>query len=77
MNGTLVIAAAGIVFGIVSGSFSILFDGVYALIDATMGGLALLVTRLILRDALKRDEDARAGCATSSASGIWSRWCWR
>jgi predicted Co/Zn/Cd cation transporter (cation efflux family) len=58
VTATLVIAAAGIVFGIVSGSFSILFDGVYALIDATMGGLALLVTRLILRDALKRDEDA-------------------
>lgn len=54
---TLGVAMIGIVFGIASGSFAILFDGVYALIDASMGALALAVTRLILRDILKRDED--------------------
>lgn len=49
------LAAASVVFGVLTGSFAILFDGIYALIDACMGGLAMLVSRLILRDALRRD----------------------
>lgn len=49
------LATASVFFGILTGSFAILFDGIYALIDACMGGLALLVSRLILRDALRRD----------------------
>ena len=48
---TLAIAVLGIVFGALSGSFSIIFDGAYSLIDATMSVLALLVSRLIVRDA--------------------------
>jgi predicted Co/Zn/Cd cation transporter (cation efflux family) len=55
---TLCVSGLGFLFGLLTGSFSILFDGVYALIDATMGALALLVARLILRDALKHDEEA-------------------
>ena len=45
---TVGIAVLGIVFGVLSGSFSIIFDGVYALIDASMSVLALLVSRLIV-----------------------------
>lgn len=54
------LAGASVVFGVLTGSFAILFDGIYALIDACMGGLALLVSRLILQDALRRDRN-RAG----------------
>ncbi|MCD2184559.1 cation diffusion facilitator family transporter [Rhizobium sp. GN54] len=48
---TLVVAAFGIVFGLLSGSFSIVFDGVYALADASMTVLALWVSALIVRSA--------------------------
>ncbi|MFD2644576.1 cation diffusion facilitator family transporter [Pseudomonas japonica] len=44
---TLFIAVIGIVFGIASGSFSIVFDGVYSMVDASMSGLSLVVVRLI------------------------------
>ncbi|WP_312893283.1 cation diffusion facilitator family transporter [Ancylobacter sonchi] len=44
---TLLMAAAGIVFGLMSGSFAIVFDGVYAMTDATMTVVALLVSNLI------------------------------
>lgn len=50
---TLVVALAGIALGLVSGSFSIMFDGVYSLVDASMSLLSLLVVNLIVsyRDA--------------------------
>ncbi|MDR6952172.1 putative Co/Zn/Cd cation transporter (cation efflux family) [Ancylobacter sp. 3268] len=44
---TGLIAAFGIGIGLLSGSFSILFDGAYSLIDAGMSLLALAVVRLI------------------------------
>jgi len=44
---TLFIAAIGIGFGVASGSFSIVFDGVYSMVDASMSGLSLVVVRLI------------------------------
>ena len=44
---TVVIAFFGIAFGLLSGSFSIMFDGVYALVDASMSLLALAVVNLI------------------------------
>ena len=44
---TFILAAAGIVFGLLSGSFAIVFDGIYALTDATMTIVALLVSNLI------------------------------
>ena len=55
---TLSVSVLGVLFGFVTGSFAIMFDGVYALIDASMAVLALGVARLILRDAMKRDEAA-------------------
>jgi predicted Co/Zn/Cd cation transporter (cation efflux family) len=39
---TLVIGALGLVFGFLTGSFAIMFDGVYATIDASMAALALV-----------------------------------
>lgn len=44
---TLFIATIGIAFGLASGSFSIVFDGVYSLVDASMSGLSLVVIKLI------------------------------
>jgi predicted Co/Zn/Cd cation transporter (cation efflux family) len=55
---TLVIGAMGLVFGFLTGSFAIMFDGVYATIDASMAALGLGVARLILQDALRTDDDA-------------------
>src|SRR5690606_27850215 len=46
---TLLVAALGIGFGLLSGSFAIVFDGVYSLIDACMTMAGLLVVRLIAR----------------------------
>jgi predicted Co/Zn/Cd cation transporter (cation efflux family) len=46
---TVFVAALGIVFGLLSGSFSIAFDGAYSLGDAGMTALALTVSSLILR----------------------------
>lgn len=51
---TFLVAAFGIVFGLLSGSFSIAFDGVYALADAGMTTVALGVSHLIVQSA-KRD----------------------
>lgn len=44
---TFVISFLGIGFGLFSGSFSIVFDGVYSLIDAGMSLLSLIVVNLI------------------------------
>jgi predicted Co/Zn/Cd cation transporter (cation efflux family) len=55
---TLVIGAMGLLFGFLTGSFAIMFDGVYATIDASMAALGLGVARLILKDALRADDDA-------------------
>ncbi|MBR2655755.1 MAG: cation transporter [Loktanella sp.] len=45
----MMVACLGIAFGIVSGSFAILFDGVFSLVDAAMTILSLIVSRLIAR----------------------------
>ena len=44
---TVFFSLLGICFGIISGSFSIVFDGVYSLVDACMSLLSLVVARLI------------------------------
>jgi predicted Co/Zn/Cd cation transporter (cation efflux family) len=51
---TLVVAIGGIVLGALSGSFSIIFDGSYSMIDAAMSGLSLAVARLIALHATGR-----------------------
>lgn len=51
---TLVVASLGVALGLLAGSRSILFDGVFSTIDAAMSGLALFVTRLIAREVSQR-----------------------
>ncbi len=51
---TLLVGATGVLFGILSGSLSIAFDGVFSVVDASMTAMALLVTRLITRDTSQR-----------------------
>lgn len=48
---TIFTAGVGILFGILSGSFAIVFDGVYAMTDAAMTMVALLVSNLIASSA--------------------------
>jgi predicted Co/Zn/Cd cation transporter (cation efflux family) len=56
---TLIVSALGIGFGLASGSFSILFDGVYSLIDAVMTILSLAVIRLITLSATSSNHPAK------------------
>ena len=51
---TVFVGALGVLFGLLSGSLSIVFDGVFSVVDASMTGLALLVTRLIARESSQR-----------------------
>jgi cation diffusion facilitator family transporter len=51
---TIGVASVGVVFGLLSGSMSIVFDGVFSAIDAAMSGLALFVSRLVSRVAENR-----------------------
>lgn len=51
---TVLLALFGIGAGLFSGSFAVVFDGVYALTDAFMTVLALLVARLIAASAAPR-----------------------
>ncbi len=51
---TVLVSLFGVAFGLLSGSMSILFDGVFAAIDAAMSGLALFVSRLVSRESGNR-----------------------
>jgi len=51
---TFIIAAIGVGFGVVSGSSSVIFDGIYSLTDASMTLLTLLVARLIAAGGVGR-----------------------
>ncbi|MBK3778161.1 cation transporter [Azospirillum brasilense] len=44
---TVLLAGAGVLFGLLSGSFAIVFDGIYSLVDASMTMVTLLVSNLI------------------------------
>lgn len=54
VTATVLIAILGIGFGLISGSFSIAFDGFYSMIDAGMGVLSLIVVNLITSHATHR-----------------------
>ena len=69
---TVLVATLGIAFGLLSGSFSIAFDGAYSLIDAGMTGLALWVSSLIVRSGQTTGCTARLAAASPWVSGIWS-----
>ncbi|MFV0481436.1 MAG: cation diffusion facilitator family transporter [Campylobacteraceae bacterium] len=47
ITATLFVAISGIVFGLMSGSVAIMFDGMYDLVDAGMSLLSLVVVKLI------------------------------
>lgn len=47
---TVSIAGFAVVLGLLSGSMSIVFDGLFAVIDVVMGLLALWVARLVVRE---------------------------
>ncbi|MCO8162814.1 cation transporter [Pseudomonas sp. 21LCFQ010] len=66
---TVLVAGFGIVFGLLSGSFSIVFDGVYSLADASMSVLALIVVSLIRRHTT--DGDAHRRLAERFNMGFW------
>jgi predicted Co/Zn/Cd cation transporter (cation efflux family) len=66
---TVVVAALGIVFGFLSGSFSIAFDGVYSLADAAMTGLSLLVSSLIVQSA--RNDAMSGRIRNRFTMGFW------
>lgn len=50
----LLVSVLGIGFGLVSGSFAILFDGVFSLMDAVMSVVSLTVAGLISRSVTNR-----------------------
>lgn len=66
---TLVISAFGIGFGLVAGSFSIVFDGVYLLVDAGMSVLALVVINLITSHAVSKERPD--GMRERFSLGFW------
>lgn len=49
LTATLVFATLGLVFGLITGSTAILFDGVFSIIDAAVSSISLLVAGLIAR----------------------------
>lgn len=49
--GILMVSGLGIGFGIVSGSFAILFDGVFSLVDAVMSIISITLAGLIAKSA--------------------------
>lgn len=51
---TIGTAVIGILFGLLSGSLSIAFDGMFSVIDAAISSLALLVARLLTKDGSRR-----------------------
>ncbi|PZO77636.1 MAG: cation transporter [Mesorhizobium amorphae] len=66
---TFLVAAAGILFGVVSGSSAIVFDGIYSLADATMTVAALLVANLIAGTTGNRVRRSRL--AERFTMGFW------
>jgi len=48
------VAGSGVLFGLLSGSLSIIFDGVFSALDAALSGLALHVVRLLARGENRR-----------------------
>ena len=66
---TVLVASFGIVLGLLSGSFSIAFDGVYSLGDAGMTALALWISSLIVRSA--RQEKPYGKLHGRFTMGFW------
>lgn len=54
IGATLLVAVAGVLFGLASGSLAILFDGLISVVDAGITWLMLIVARLVAREANQR-----------------------
>lgn len=66
---TILVSALGILFGIVSGSFSILFDGVYSLVDVVMTSITLIVVNLIAMSAVQHQPPSKL--QERFSMGLW------
>jgi predicted Co/Zn/Cd cation transporter (cation efflux family) len=51
---TILVAGAGVVIGLLSGSMSIVFDGLFSSIDAVIGVITLIVARLLASEGNHR-----------------------
>ncbi|MBK4214645.1 cation transporter [Paracoccus caeni] len=65
---TFIVAAVGVGFGILSGSASIIFDGIYSLTDASMTVVALIVANLI---TARLSEKRQARLVKHFTMGFW------
>jgi predicted Co/Zn/Cd cation transporter (cation efflux family) len=66
---TILLAGIGILFGLLSGSYAIVFDGVYGLTDATMTIVALFVSNLI--ESSTASGPARSKLVKHFTMGFW------
>jgi len=48
---TVLIAGLGVVFGLISGSLAIIFDGLFSMVDAAITWLMLIVARLVAKES--------------------------
>lgn len=62
------LAGVGVLFGVLTGSSSIIFDGIYSALDGTMTLLSLLVARLITQSLSER---TRARLVRHFTMGFW------
>ena len=69
ITATVLIAVLGVGFGLFSGSFSIMFDGVYSLLDAGMSLLSLLAVNLI--NAYSSDKGLSRKLRERFSMGFW------
>ncbi|WP_312528406.1 cation transporter [Paracoccus sp. (in: a-proteobacteria)] len=65
---TFLLAAFGVLYGLFIGSGSIIFDGIYSLLDASMTMVALLVSKLITSSLA---ESTRAKLVQHFTMGFW------
>jgi predicted Co/Zn/Cd cation transporter (cation efflux family) len=54
VGATILIAALGVIFGLVSGSLAIIFDGLFSVVDAVITALMLVVARLVAKESNQR-----------------------
>ncbi len=51
---TVLIAGLGVLFGLISGSLAIIFDGLFSVVDAVITALMLVVARLVAKESNQR-----------------------
>lgn len=54
VGATFLVAGLGVLFGLISGSLAIIFDGLFSLVDAGITWLMLIVARLVAREGNAR-----------------------